>query len=283
MRSILSLSCRPPLLARPQPPVHDPPPWTRPRPRFLQPRPRVCAPFEPRTLLSHLPSLTCALSRTPSPSLSLCARGQRAPPLPTVDCRPFCDRRRVRVPSVASVSSASLSATRDTLWFACFPLWLARSPLTGAFVAQQEPRRRQSEAPSHPRRPPSPPEFALEVSNLPTPLIRLLLPFCPRDCSPELICAAVSPPRRVQRPLVLLCQRDAHGRVHRTALNAPELFLKPLERRLGQFPRLQRALASGPSGATAFRFGPLPLDLGRPSEIRRFRFHQCGSDRSPPI
>jgi hypothetical protein len=37
--------------------------------------------------------LTCALSRTLSPSLSLCARNQGALPPPTVDCRAFCDRR----------------------------------------------------------------------------------------------------------------------------------------------------------------------------------------------
>jgi hypothetical protein len=72
--SLLSLSYRPHLSARPQLPAHDPPQWTRPRPRILRPRPSVCALFEPRALLAHLPSLTCALSRTPSPSLSLCAR-----------------------------------------------------------------------------------------------------------------------------------------------------------------------------------------------------------------
>jgi hypothetical protein len=121
------------------------------------------------------------------------------------------------------------------------------------------------------------------VSNLPAPLIRQLLPFCPCDCSLELIHAAVSPPCRVQRPLVLSRQRDADGRVRQTALNAPELFPKPLEPRYGRSPRLRRALAAGPSSATAFRFGPQPLDLGRPSEIGWFRFHQCGSDRSPPI
>jgi hypothetical protein len=163
-----------------------------------------------------------------------------------------------------------------------FPVWFARSPLTGAFLAQPEPRRRRSEAPSHPCRPPSSPEFTLEVSNLPAPLIQQLLPFCPCDVSPELICAAVSPPRRVQRPLVLLRQRDAHGRVRKTARNAPELFPKPLE------PAVASPLVFGePSPwdrVAPPRLGrPLPLDLGRPSEIGRFRFHQCGSDRNPPI
>jgi hypothetical protein len=114
----LSLSHRPHLSARPQPFAHDPPPWTRPRPRDLRPPPHVLAPFEPCAPLAHLPPLTCALSRTLSPSLSLSARDQRALPPPTADCHPFCDRRRARAPSVASVSSALSSATRDTLWFA---------------------------------------------------------------------------------------------------------------------------------------------------------------------
>jgi hypothetical protein len=113
------------------------------------------------------------------------------------------------------------------------PLWFARSALTGAVLTQPEPRRHRPEVPPHLHRRPRAPEFTLKVSNLPAPLIRPLLPFCPRDCSPELICAAVSPPRRVQRPLVLSHQRDAHGRVRQTALNAPELFIKPLEPRRG--------------------------------------------------
>jgi hypothetical protein len=114
----LSLSRRPHLSARPQPPAHDPPPWTCPRPRDLRPPPHVLAPFEPHAPLTHLPPLTCDLNRTLSPSLSLCTRDQRAPPPPTVDCRPFYDRRRARAPFVASVSYALPSATRDTLWFA---------------------------------------------------------------------------------------------------------------------------------------------------------------------
>jgi hypothetical protein len=113
------------------------------------------------------------------------------------------------------------------------------------------------------------------------PLIWPLLPFCPRDCLPELIRVAFSPPRRVRHPLVLPRQHDAHGRVRQTALNAPELFSKPLEPHRGQPPRLRRALATGPSGTTAFRFGPQPLDLD--CLFGRFRFHQCGSDHSPLI
>jgi hypothetical protein len=148
---------------------------------------------------------------------------------------------------------------------------------------QLELRLRRPEASLCLRHCPVTPAFPLKVSNLPTPLFPCLLPWSSRDCSPELIHTAVSPPHRGLRPLVPLRQRDAHDRVCQTALNAPELFPKPLEPRRGQSPRLRRALAAGPSGATAFRSGSLPLDLGRPSEIGRFRFHQCGSDRSPPI
>jgi hypothetical protein len=107
--------------------------------------------------------------------------------------------------------------------------------------------------PPSPRRVPAPPSLPrdsalpLEVSNLPAPLIWSLLPWLARDCSPELPHAAVSPPRRVQRPLVLLRWRDAHGRVRQTALNAPELVPKHLEPHRGQPPRLRRALAAGPS------------------------------------
>jgi hypothetical protein len=91
------------------------PPWTRPRPHVLRPRlcPRV--PFEPRALLAHLSSLICALCPTLSPSLSLCPRVQGAPPPPTIDCCLFCGRCRARAPSSATVSSALLSAARDTL------------------------------------------------------------------------------------------------------------------------------------------------------------------------
>jgi hypothetical protein len=111
----LYLSRRPHLSAVPNLSPTISPSWTRPRPRDLRPRPRACAPFEPRALLAHLPSLICALSQTPSPSLSLFPREQRAPPPPVVDCCPFCGHHRVRALSRANVSSASLSAARDTL------------------------------------------------------------------------------------------------------------------------------------------------------------------------
>ena len=90
----LPLSVPPsPPVSHPHPPAQDPPPWTHPRSRILRPRPRVCAPFEPRALRAHLPSLSCTLSQTPSPSPSLCARNQGAPPPPTDVRRPFHGRR----------------------------------------------------------------------------------------------------------------------------------------------------------------------------------------------
>jgi hypothetical protein len=112
-------------------------------------------------------------------------------------------------------------------------------------------RRRRPEALPHPRRSPSVPEFALEVSNRPVPLIRPLLPFCPSNSSPELIRAAVSPPRRVPHTLVPPCRICAHGRVCQIALSVLGLFPKPLEPHNGQSPRLRRDFAAGSSSATA--------------------------------
>jgi hypothetical protein len=91
------------------------PPWSRPRPHVLRPHPSSCAPFEPRFLLAHLPSLICALYPTLSPSLSLCPREHGTPPPPTDAHCLFHGRRRARAPSSATVSSALLLAARDTL------------------------------------------------------------------------------------------------------------------------------------------------------------------------
>jgi hypothetical protein len=119
-----------------------------------------------------------------------------------------------------------------------------------------ELRRRRPEASLRLRRCPDTPVFPLKVSNLPAPLFPCLLPWSLRDCSPELIRAAVSPPRSGLHPLVSPCRLCAHGRVHRTTLSAPELLPKPLEPHRGQSPRLWRALAVGPSGATALVSDP---------------------------
>ena len=83
------------------------------------------------------------------------------------------------------------------------------------------------------------PALLLGVSNLPVPLIWLLLPCLARDCSSELLRTAVSPPRHVQRPLVLPRRGDTHGRVRQTVLNAPELKSEPPVPRRGQPSRLR--------------------------------------------
>jgi hypothetical protein len=104
---------------------------------------------------------------------------------------------------------------------------------------EPELRHRRPVASLRHRRCPMTLAFPLEVSNLPAPLIQPLLPWLARDCSPELLRATVSPPRRVQRPLVLPRRRDAPGRVRQIALNAPELVPKPMEPHRGQPPCLR--------------------------------------------
>jgi hypothetical protein len=118
------------------------PPWTCPRLLVLRPLPRARAPFEPCAQLAHLPSLICTLCQTPSPSLSLCPREQRAPPPPAVDYWPFYGHRHFRAPSNATVSFASPSAARDTLCCALPSLvWLVRAHRSGS--TQPEPHRRR--------------------------------------------------------------------------------------------------------------------------------------------
>jgi hypothetical protein len=125
------------------------PPWMRPRPRILRPRPHPRASFEPRALLDHLSSLICALCPTLSPSLTLCPRVQGAPPPPVVDRCLFCGRRRARAPSSATVSSALLSAARDTLRCALsFPVASGpRSPECFLHSPSPPPSPRQALAP----------------------------------------------------------------------------------------------------------------------------------------
>jgi hypothetical protein len=95
---------------------------------FLSPAP--CSPTSP---------LSLAPSAEPPRPLSRSARDERAPPPPTVDRHPFCDHRRARISSVASVSSASLSATLDTLWFARFPSSLPGPSSTEHLLHSQSP------------------------------------------------------------------------------------------------------------------------------------------------
>jgi hypothetical protein len=121
------------------------------------------------------------------------------------------------------------------------------------------------------------------MSNLPVPLIWSSPLYSSRNCSLEQSSTAVSPLHRGPRPLVPLRQREGHGRVRQIARIAPRPVPKPREPHRVRPARLQWTLAAGPSSATAFRSGPQLLDLGRSSEIGRFWFHLCGSDRSPSI
>jgi hypothetical protein len=136
------------------------------------------------------------------------------------------------------------------------PPCCARSMLTGAVLAQSEPRHRRPEAPPHPRRSPSVPEFALDVSNLLMPLIRQVPHQSPCNCSPEL----AAPPRNLfHRDLHSLappCRFCTHGRVRRDVLNVSGPFPKPPEPRRGRSARLWRTPAAGPSGATAPKSAP---------------------------
>jgi hypothetical protein len=69
-------------------------------------------------------------------------------------------------------------------------------------------------------------------------------------------CAAAgpSPPRSASSGTP--CRFYAHGRVRRVSLNVSDPFPKPLEPHRGRPPRLRRALATKPSGATAHMSGP---------------------------
>jgi hypothetical protein len=189
MRASLSLS----LSVLPTPPVSSS--------LTSRPRPRVLAPFEPHAPLAHFPSLTCALSRTLSPPLSLCARDQIALPPLTVDHRPFYDRRRARAPYVASVSFASPSATWEPSGLP-FPSLVCPVHAHRSVSCAAGARHRRPEAPPHLRRSPSVPEFALEVSNLPMLLFPQVSPWCPHNCSPELVAPPRDLPHRGLRPLV---------------------------------------------------------------------------------
>jgi hypothetical protein len=162
----LSLSRRPHLSAVPHLPPTISPPWTHPRPCVLRPRPRTRAPFEPRALLAHLPSLICTLCQILSASLSLYPRVQGAPPPPAVDCCLFCGHRRVCAPSSATVSFALLSAARDTLRCA-----LSLSVSSGLRSPEQSSRSRCPVESLRLRRCFATPALSLKVNNPPVPLI----------------------------------------------------------------------------------------------------------------
>jgi hypothetical protein len=121
------------------------------------------------------------------------------------------------------------------------------------------------------------------------PLIHPLLSLCLCNSSPELIHAAVSPPRRVPRYLVPMRQRGTHGRVFHVALNTHDPLPKPLE------PHRGRPLVSGETSPQGQAAPPRPcpaigcwissvrprsgsLDLIRADLISTLRSR---SDRSP--
>jgi hypothetical protein len=83
--------------------------------------------------------------------------------------------------------------------------------LTGVVLAQLELRHRRPVASLCLRRCPVLPALPLKVSNLLAPLFLCVLHWLLRNCSLELPRATVSPPRRVQRPLVLPRRRGALG------------------------------------------------------------------------
>jgi hypothetical protein len=279
----LSLSHRPHLSAVPNLSPTISPLWTRPRPRVFRPHPSPRVPFEPHALLAHLPSLICTPCPALSPSLSLCPREQGALPSPVDAHCLFRGRRRARALFSATVSFALLSATRDILRCA-LSLPAASGPRSlERFLMQPESAIVAPSIPLCLRRCFATPTLLLEVSNLLVPLIWSSPLYSSRDCSPEQSSVVVSPLCGGLRPLVPLRQREGHGRVRQIARIAPRPVPKPREPRHGRPARLQRTLVVELSGATALRSGPQPLDLGRPSEIGRFRFHQCRSDRSPPI
>jgi hypothetical protein len=230
--------------------------WTRPRPRVLRPCPCARAPFEPRALLTHLSSLICAPCPTLSPSLSFCPRE----PGSSATAR----RRPLPVPWPLSHPCPIQCHGELYLTVSCpghpsvcpLPLCFARSVLTGAIFAQPKTCRCRPEAPSHPRRSPSVPEFALEVRILPMPLFRQVSSLRPRNCSPELAALPQKLSHCGLHSLVPPCQFYAHGWVHRVALNVSDPFPKPQEPHRGQPSRLRRTLAAGPSGAIAPKPAP---------------------------
>jgi hypothetical protein len=278
----LSLFCRPHLSAAPNLPPTISPPWTRPRPRVLWPRPSPRAPFKPRTLLAHplshlrpLPnSLALSLALPTQTGSSAIARRRPLPVawLPSHPCLVQCHGELCLTVSCSGHPS-----------MCPLPPCCVRSALTGEFSCAARVRHRLPVEPLCLRRCFVTPALLLEVSNLPVPLIWSSPLYSSRDCSSEQSSAAVSPLRRGLRPLAPLRQREGHGRVRQIARIAPRPVPKPREPRCGRPARFRQTLATRPSGATAFRSDPQPLDLGRPSEIGWFRFHLCGSDRSPSI
>jgi hypothetical protein len=164
-----------------------------------------CSPTSPRSF-AHCAKPPRPLSRSAHASIELRHRPPRRPqPVLRPPSRPRLVPCHGEFRLAISCSGYPLVCTS--------PLCFVRSALTRAIFAQPEPRRRRPVASLHLRRCFATPVFPLKVSDPPVPLIWSFLLCCSRDCSPELSCAAVSPPRHGLCPLVPLRQREGHGRV----------------------------------------------------------------------
>jgi hypothetical protein len=143
-------------------------------------------------------------------SLALCLTLRTRPWNPAEGLSPFCGHRRASAASIASVSSAPSPTTRDTFWFAS-SLSISPGPSSPAFspCSRSPPPSTRGILAS-----PSLPWYSRVSSRgeqSPMPLFLHLLPSSSRDCSPEQVCTAVGPLRRILRPLVPPRERCAHG------------------------------------------------------------------------
>jgi hypothetical protein len=174
------------------------------------PHPRPRAPFEPRALLAHLPSLICALCQILSPTLSLPTRAGSSA---TAHRRPLPILRPPSRPHpIQCNGELCLTVSCSGHPSVCpFPLCCVRFTLTGAIFSQPKPRRCRPVESLRLRRCFTTPALPLKVSNTPVPLIWSSPLCCSCDCSPEQPHVAVSPPHRGLRSLVPLRQREGHG------------------------------------------------------------------------
>jgi hypothetical protein len=242
----LSLPHRPHLSARPEPLAHDLPavdvPTSTLSPATTEPPRPFWTPRRARPPpLFHLRPLPSSLSL----SRSTHANREPPPPLPTSTACSVAVVAPVPRPVRLAVSYSGHPSVCPV------PLWSVRSALTGVVLAQPELRHRRLVTSLCLRRCPVPPALPLKVSNIPAPLFPCVLHWLARNCSPELPRATVSPPRHVQRPMVLPHRRGALGWVRQIPLCVPRPTPKPLVPRSGRSARLRRVPAVGPSGATA--------------------------------
>jgi hypothetical protein len=233
-----------------------------PRPRVSQPRPSCPSPFLESAPTHSLPSPSCTLRRTPSPSLSLCAHSCGTPPK--------LHRRSVaiveRLPRPLPRWAPTLRQQRGT------PFGLPPAPLFHPVHAHwRSPRAAGAPPPSTRGSPTS--SSLLKRSRVssrgeqpPVPLFPRLL-RCPlRNCSPEQVSAAVGPLRRSLRPLVPPHRCHAHDRVRRATLNPPVPFWASQRAPACSRPRLRQASAVDASGATTGNQGTWP-ELAVRSEL----------------